>query len=182
MDVGSFRFLVALWFNSWLNNFVTTQPQECKRCGLLKSTVDSLATENKWYSCVASEKHDFGEDISYVSPRVQPPEEGWEKEFDDKFPPGYFFRGSDRNPIKAFIRSTREAAVREERAKIIKENFKGEHNRILYMIRIEKQIISQKIDLVIAEEINIARTDGFPTSRLTALMVKLRGILKDYNY
>ncbi len=33
---------------------------ECKKCGLLKSTVDSLKEGDKWYKCMQGSEHDFG--------------------------------------------------------------------------------------------------------------------------
>lgn len=37
--------------------------------------------------------------------------------------------------------------------------------------------LKEKFDLLVAKEINIARTDGFPTSRLTSLAVKFYDII-----
>ena len=49
-----------------------------------------------------------------------PTSDSWEEEFDEKFPPGYFFRGSDRNPIKSFIKEV-VASQRKEIADKIRQ-------------------------------------------------------------
>lgn len=51
------------------------------------------------------------------SMKNEEPKESWEKQFDEDFPPGYFFRGSDRNPIKSFISSL----LKKEREEVIEE-------------------------------------------------------------
>lgn len=89
-----------------------------------------------------------------LSPQsAQPPAEGWEKEFDVNFCHIAMTRRgfeenrldfSDAEPIKSFIRSllstSTKAAKEEERAKIIREDLKGERNRVIHMIRTEEQI------------------------------------------
>ena len=49
------------------------KPIECKACGLLKSTIDSLHPEQRWYYCIDGRAdHDFGDDFC---PMCAPPGE-----------------------------------------------------------------------------------------------------------
>ena len=45
----------------------------------------------------------------------------------------------------------------------------------------EREDIRHRLDVAVAEECNLARADGFPTSRLTSLAMKLHAVLGKKN-
>ncbi len=87
-----------------------------------------------------------------IPPETKDMVRGWEDKFDELYKGCDIVGSPDENRphIKDFISSLLEK---------------------------QRQEIGEKLKLAIADEINIARSEGFPTSRLTSLWMKLSAIL-----